>query len=210
MPAGVLTKGYAAAFGALLLVCAAGLIATPLQAVTFPTPTRSTNIALTSDDRKLLVVNRESDSLSIIEVRNADGADRREKLAEITVGKEPRCVAIHPDDSEAYVANAVSGTVSVIALVGPNKYTVVDEIKHVGTELRGCALTSNGQVLYVANHTEGNVTAINPTNRNIIRKIGVGGNPTAIAITNDLDEDDPDERVFVTLFFAERNPAVLQ
>ena len=165
------TRGYAAALGALLLVCAAGLIATPLQAVTFPTPTRSTNIALTSDDRKLLVVNRESDSLSIIEVRNADGADRREKLAEITVGKEPRCVAIHPDDSEAYVANAVSGTVSVIALIGPNKYTVVDEIRQVGTELRGCALTPNARVLYVANHTEGTVTAINPANRNIIRKI---------------------------------------
>ena len=72
------TKGYAAALGALLLVCTTGLIATPLQAVTFPTPTRSTNIALTSDDRKLLVVNRESDSLSIIEVRNANGADRRQ------------------------------------------------------------------------------------------------------------------------------------
>jgi YVTN family beta-propeller protein len=130
-----------------------------VQAVTFRTPTRSTNIALTSDDRKLLVVNRESDSLSIIEVRDAEGADRRNKLAEITVGKEPRCVAIDPEDSEAYVANAVSGTVSVIALTGANKYTVVDEIRNVGTELRGCAMTPNGRVLYVASHTEGRVTA---------------------------------------------------
>lgn len=199
------SKGYAAILGVLLLVCAAALTAKPLQAATFLTPTRSTTIALTSDDRLLLVVNRETDSLTIIEVRNAEGEDRRRKIAEVAVGKEPRCVAISPDDREAYVANAVSGTVSVIALTGAERFRVVDEIR-AGTELRGCALTPNGTVLYVANHTEGTVSAISTANREVLRKIRVGGNPMAIAITNNRDEEDRDERVFVTLFFAERNP----
>ena len=36
--------------------------------------------------------------------------------------------------------------------------------------------------------------------------MNVGRNPTAIAITNDGDEDDADETVFVTQIFAELDP----
>ena len=73
------------------------------------------------------------------------------RLAEIGVGEEPRCVAIHPNDRVAYVTNGISGTVSVVDLV---QGRVVATIK-VGTEPRGCALTADGSLLYVANHTAG-------------------------------------------------------
>src|SRR5215470_776083 len=53
-------------------------------------PTRSTNIALSANNATLLVVNRENDSLSVFRVRNGDGSDASEKLAEISVGQEPR------------------------------------------------------------------------------------------------------------------------
>ena len=39
------------------------------------------------------------------------------KIAEIGVGEDPRCVAIHPNDHVAYVTNGISGTVSVVDLV---------------------------------------------------------------------------------------------
>jgi YVTN family beta-propeller protein len=188
----------------LLGVLALGLSGNSVYAQVFATPTRSTNIALTRDDRRLLVVNRDKDSLSIIAVRNADGQDVRNKLTEIAVGQEPRCVAILPDDSKAYVTNAISGTVSVVALRGPDAYSVINEIR-VGNEPRGCALTPNGNVLYVANHTDGNVSAISTESDSEIRKITLNAcpNPQAIAITNDGDDEDRDERVFVTNFFAD-------
>ena len=77
----------------------------------------STTIALTSDETRLVVVNREANSLSIIQVKDANGNDVAHKLAEIGVGEEPRCVAVHPTDRAAYVTNGISGTVSVVDLV---------------------------------------------------------------------------------------------
>src|SRR5437867_281342 len=119
-------------------------------------PNRSTTIDLTSDETRLVVVNREANSLSIIQVKDANGNDVANKLAEIAVGQEPRCVAVHPTDRAAYVTNAISGTVSVVDLVQGRE---VQQIR-VGTEPRGCALTPDGSLLYVANHTEGTVSML--------------------------------------------------
>ncbi|TWT46225.1 Alpha-agarase precursor [Phycisphaerae bacterium RAS1] len=163
---------------------------------------RSTNIAVTGDDRRVVVVNRDSNSLAVIEVRNAAGADTTTKLAEIPVGVEPRFLALSPSGSEAYVSNTVSGTVSVVSLAGATKFSVVDTIT-VGAEPRGCAVTPNGTLLFVANHTQGTVSVIDTATRAVIDTVNTGGNPTAIAITNDGDADDTDETVFVTRFYAQ-------
>ena len=166
-------------------------------------PTRSTTIALTSDETRLVVVNREANSVSIIRVKNANGKDVSNKIAEIPVGEEPRCVAIHPSDRAAYVTNAISGTISVVNL---NQHTVVAELA-VGTEPRGCALTADGSLLYVANHTEGTVSIIDTSHplHPLFggSKVQVGGRPWAIAIT---DTGPGNDTVFVTDAFAELNP----
>ena len=173
-------------------------------AQTLSDPSRSTSIAMTSDDRWVIVANRESNSVSIIQVRDAEGQDDNTKLAEIEVGQEPRYVAVRPDDSVAFVSNTASGTVSVIALSGPDAFRELLRIE-VGTEPRGIAVTPNGSRLYVANHTDGTVSVIDPAGQ-VIATRELGGNPTAIAITNDGDEEDTDERVFVTQFYAELIP----
>ena len=166
------------------------------------TASHSTTIALTSDENRVVVVNREANSVSIIRVKDGQGNDVAVKLAEIGVGEEPRCVAIHPTNLEAYVTNGISDTVSVVNLA---QRRVVATIP-VGTEPRGCALTPNGALLYVANHTEGTVAIIDTASRTRWAKVNVGRNPTALAITNDGDEVDADETVFVTQIFAELNP----
>jgi YVTN family beta-propeller protein len=176
-----------------------------VEAATLATPSRSTTIALTSDETRLVVVNREANTVSIIRVKNAQNIDVAEKLAEIGVGIEPRCVAIHPTDAAAYVTNGASSTVTVIDLVLGQAVRDVP----TGTEPRGCALTPNGNLLYVANHTEGTVSIFftgNPLNPIPVGAVPVGRNPTAIAITNNGDENDADETVFVTQIFAELNP----
>src|SRR4029453_4857424 len=142
-------------------------------------PSRSTTIALTSDERRVIVVNREANTLSIIRVKDANGNDVRNKIAEIAVGIEPRGVAVSPDDRLAYVTNGVSGTVSIVNL---GQRRVVKTIP-VGTEPRGCALTADGSLLYVANHTEGTISIIDTASRAVVGAVSVGGNPTALAFT---------------------------
>lgn len=169
------------------------------------TASRSSNIALTADHRFLVTANRDADSASVVEVRNAAGADVQNLLAEIGVGDEPHSVAIAPTEKEAYVTNTASGTVTVIALTGDDALTSVADIA-VGTEPRGCAITPNGTRLFVANHTAGTLSVIDPAARSVVQTITVGGFPQALAITNDGDADDNDETVFVTQFFAEQIP----
>jgi YVTN family beta-propeller protein len=188
-----------------VLVGLVGLGAAAQKAASPPTaatPSHSTTIALTSDEQRVVVVNREANSLSILRVKNVQGNDIGIKIAEIGVGEEPRCVAIHPNDQEAYVTNGISGTVSVVNL---GQRRVVATIP-VGTEPRGCALTPNGTLLYVANHTEGTVAIVDTASRLLVGKVNVGRNPTALAITNNGDGNDADETVFVTQIFAELNP----
>src|SRR5215471_11802317 len=166
-----------------------------LGAATLATPSRSTTIALTPDERQLVVVNREANSLSIIEVKDANGNDVAIKRAEIAVGLEPRCVAVHPNSRVAYVTNGISATVSVVDLV---RHKVVTEVR-TGSEPRGCAVTPNGSLLYVANHTVGSVSIFSTVQSRHPIPFGaveVGPNPTAIAITNNGDENDADETVF--------------
>jgi YVTN family beta-propeller protein len=168
-------------------------------------PTHSTTIALTADETRVVAVNREANSVSIIQVKDDNGNDVANKLFEIGVGQEPRCVAIHPTNRAAYVTNAITGTVSVIDLVLGRE---VQQIK-VGTEPRGCALTPDGSLLYVANHTEGTVSILiipsgNPLTPILDGAVQVGRNPTAIAITDQGPGNVT--TVFVTQIFAELNP----
>lgn len=167
----------------------------------FAGATRSTTIALTAREDRLVVVNREVDTVTILRA-DADPAAPAAFLAEVEVGDEPRYVAVSPDDRRAFVSNAIDGTVSVVRLVGPQPYTE-EHVIDVGDEPRGIAITPNGSRVYVANHTAGTVSVIDGRTLAVVGEVDVGGNPTAIAITNDGDGDDADETVLVTRFYAE-------
>ena len=163
---------------------------------------RSSSIALTSDDNRAVVVNRQKASVSVIRVRNTDGSDAAQLLAEIPVGREPRFVAIAPNDSRAYVTSAVDGTMSVIDLTA-NTPVALGAAIDVGVEPRGIAITPNGTYAFIAGHTTGDVAVVRLSNYEVVSRIHTGGNPYAIAISNDGDANDSDERVYVTQLFGE-------
>jgi YVTN family beta-propeller protein len=153
-------------------------------------PTRSSPIAISSDDRFVWAVNRENNSVSVFDV----GSDLNQKVREIKVGAEPRSIAITPDRHKVYVTNMVGGTVSVI---NATTFQATKAIL-VGTEPFGCALTPDGGKLYVANFVSDNVSVINTTTDQVIKTIPVpaGNNkPRAIAISTD-------GKVYVTSFLA--------
>ncbi len=163
---------------------------------------RSSTIALTRDDKRAVVVNRQKNTVSVIRVRSDDGQDVSQLLGEVPVGKEPRFVALSPDDARAYVTNAVDGTMSVIDLTGAVPQVVGTPIS-VGFEPRGIAVTPNGTLAFIANNSVGSVTVVKLSTLEVVRAIQTGGNPYAVAITNDGDRNDRDERVFVTRLFGE-------
>jgi YVTN family beta-propeller protein len=172
------------------------------QFSTFFTQSRSSTIALTRDDQRAVVVNRQKSTVSVIRVRDANGNDVSELLGEVPVGKEPRFVAVSPDDKRAYVTNAVDGTMSVIDLTAATPQVIGSPVP-VGLEPRGIAITPNGTYAFVANHTVGEVSVIRLSTLEVVRAIKTGGNPYAVVITNDGDKNDRDERVFVTRMFGE-------
>jgi YVTN family beta-propeller protein len=171
-------------------------------------PSRSTNIAITADDTRLINLNHDTGTATVFKINAGQtGSGALAKLAEISVGDEPTCVAINPSKEEAYVVTA-DGFVSVIALDGASIYTVVSKIP-VKTEPRGCALTPSGNILYVANYTNGTVQAITTANRQVAATSKAEfGRPYAIAVSNNGDANDFDERVFVTDFLASAIPAL--
>lgn len=176
---------------------------------------RSTTIALAEGGRKLVAVNLEAHSVTVFRV----SGDSLQKLAEVPVGREPRCVAVSPRGDEAFVTNSGDGTVSVLSLRGHEGPEVVATIS-VGVEPRACALTSKGEVLYVANYTAGTLTLVDTTARKVVGTIFVGGNPGALAIAKDSRTKEKnvfsslarwrsrggEDRVFVTQFFARPIP----
>ena len=152
----------------------------------------SSPIALTSDNQYIWSVNPDTDTVSVMNV----AGDKNQKVAEVPVGDEPRCVAITPDNKKAYVTNALSGNVSVVDAV---TYKVLKTIS-VGTEPFGCALTLDGAKLYVASLFSNNVSVINTGTDSVLKTIdGVGVQPRGIAVANVGGET----KVYVTQFLAQ-------
>ena len=152
----------------------------------------SSPIALTGDNNYVWSVNPDADSVSVMDV----SGDKNQKVAEVPVGDEPRCIAITPDNKKAYVTNALSGSVSVIDAA---TYKVLKTIS-VGTEPFGCALTFDGAKLYVANLFSNNVSVISTATDTVSKTIeGVGVQPRGIAIAS----VGGDTKVYVTQFLAQ-------
>src|SRR5262245_38012148 len=156
---------------------------------------KSGPIAITADGRKLVAANTDTDTVSIFKVRK-DGSLKKKHAVE--VGDEPRSVATLLRRPLAYVANTVSGTVSVLDL---DHHRVVDTID-VGTAPQAVVASPNGSTVYVANASDNTVEVIDTHTNRVIATIPVGRSPRALAITNDGDADDRDETLYVPNFFA--------
>lgn len=166
----------------------------------FAGPTSSQPLAMDANSTLLVVANPDNNTVSFFDV---DG-DHNRKLREVQVGREPWGVTLNPQGTRAYVANTVSGTVTVLNVNrnSPNIARQLIDIT-VGTEPYGLALTPNGTKLYVTNRNSQSVSVIDTRSNRVIKTIeNVGFAPRGIAITNDGDGDDDDETVYITQFFA--------
>ena len=183
----------------VVVACALLLQVVPAKRAAFSGPTTSQPLALSADGDVLAVVNPDNNSVTFFDTSRAEPR----LIDEVTVGREPNGVALSPDGREAYVANTVDGTVSVLKLNGSGKKVKVHKLIDVGTEPYGIAVTPGGDKVYVTNARSGSVTVINARNNHVVDTIeNVGPEPRGLAITNDGDDDDDNETVYVTQFLS--------
>ena len=155
---------------------------------------KSGAIAITPDGHTVVAVNIDTDSASVFTVA---GDGKLTKVQEVATGQEPRSVALLPNGRWAYVANAVSGTVTVINLTDYSTSTIP-----VGTEPWAAVASPNGLYVYVANANSNTLSVIDAVNNTLLTTVPVGRSPRALAISNDGDTDDLDETIYVPNFYA--------
>jgi YVTN family beta-propeller protein len=182
-------------------------------------PTRGSAIALTSDDARVVAVNRDAGSVTVMSVDYADGQPKLTTVAEIAVGGEPWQVVIDGCDSTAYVVLRKDQKVLEITdLKGtPTKGKTVS----VGSEPTSLALTPKNTKLFVSNWVDGTLSVIDPISMTVTSTVDLNAtlaatgllgtvsarpslaHPRGVAVTN-VGPTDDDETVLVTEWFAQR------
>ncbi|MGH6840231.1 MAG: choice-of-anchor tandem repeat GloVer-containing protein, partial [Methylocella sp.] len=99
--------------------------------------------------------------------------------ATVTVGVNPKGVAVTPDGQHAYVTNLSGGTVSVLA----TPTNTVAATVPVGLKPKGVAVTPNGTHAYVTNSGSGTVSVIKTSTNTVVATVGVGTTPFGVAVT---------------------------
>ena len=132
----------------------------------------SSAIAITDDGSRLLVVNPDSNSVSVMDPLAG------EKLAELTVGDDPRTVALE-GSARAYVANRGSDTVSVIDL---SQLTVAATIE-VEDQPYGVVVAPEGAFAFVANSGSDSISVIETATLQVVATIPLRDRPAGLAVT---------------------------
>lgn len=99
-------------------------------------------------------------------------------VATVPLPSVPGGVALSPDGAQAYVANGLAATVSVVDLPGGTIRATVP----VGAEPLGLAFHPNGAYVYVTNFQGASLSAINTRTNQVVATVGVGATPRAIAV----------------------------
>ena len=135
----------------------------------------SSAIAVTADGTMLLVVNPDSNSLSLVDLA-ADNA-----VTELAVGVDPRAVAVDDVRGRAYVANQGADTISIVDL---RAQSVVDTVT-VGDRPVGTAVSPDGRLLAVAELGEDQVRLLDGGDLRTRSIVPVADRPYGLAFTPD-------------------------
>ncbi|MBX3228515.1 MAG: YncE family protein [Labilithrix sp.] len=174
------------------------VVTPPPLGATAKRASKSGTIAISDDDAIVGMVNPEDGSVSFFQT--SDNA--RLSVVKTGTGAAPSAIVIASDSKTAWVANR--GTATVVKITGIDTATpAVGAPINVGSEPTGIALSPRGSKLFVAELAEGSVSVIDTAAGTRTAIAGAVRNPRAIAVTNDLDDDEADETVVVTEFFGE-------
>ena len=188
-----------------------------------PGPSRGSPIATSPDDSIVVAVNRDVGSVSVFKATYPDDGSpaKLEKSAEVAVGGEPWQVVISPDGDSAYVV--LRKDQKLVKIGSLKTAPVVAGSVAVGSEPTGVALTPGGSRAWVANWVDGTLTGVDTAAMTVSSTIDLNAalvttgllgpeakprpslaHPRSIAITNNGDQSEDDESIYVTEYFAQR------
>ncbi|MBB3906961.1 beta-propeller fold lactonase family protein [Anoxybacteroides rupiense] len=135
----------------------------------------SDNIAINKKGTMLYIANIDVPSVTLIDAKT------KQKKAEIAVGKEPRQLALSPDEQFLYVSCMHDDRVDIISL---KEKKVMGHLK-TGIEPFGVVTSQDGRTLYVANYRSGTVSVFDLEKQKETKEIPVGDRPRTLALTAD-------------------------
>jgi DNA-binding beta-propeller fold protein YncE len=124
---------------------------------------RGSAIALTSDDKTIINVNRDAGTVSVLSVDYSDTFPKMTLVKELTVCAEPWQVVIDGCDANAYVVCRKDQ--KVVEITGLPATPTLGKSVSVGSEPTSLALTPNNTKLYVSNWVDGTLSVIPRTRR---------------------------------------------
>jgi YVTN family beta-propeller protein len=132
-------------------------------------------LAVTPNDRYLLVSNWCSFNLSIVDV-----ATHRE-VRVLPMGAYPRGIAISPDSSTAYVAIMGSDVVVKVNL----RTLSVEGSFYVGDDPRHVVISPDGRYLYISLNQPGDVVKVDLSDDRVVAEAHTGSDCRSLAISTD-------------------------
>lgn len=162
----------------------AGLSLAFFEIRTVGTASASGAAAITLDGSTVFVVNPDSGSVSAVSTRTD------EKAGEVSVGEDPRALALGPEGRRLYVTSQASGTLTVLDPEG-----LLARIP-VSAEPYGVVADPRGHLVYVASPATATVEVVDVRLRQVIARIPVGPKPNGLAVSAD------GTRLYVTHFLS--------
>ena len=134
-------------------------------------------LALTSDGKILLTVNKGSNTVSFI------NAFSFLEIKRVNVDKGPNSISIHPNGRRAFVFNTFSGTISVIDI---NNKAIITSITVDPGPLRG-QFNRRGDRLYVIHEWSPYLTVLDPLSLSVLKRYRVRIGMASIKVDNKTD-----------------------
>ncbi|MBE2248197.1 MAG: hypothetical protein IAE78_01530 [Myxococcus sp.] len=192
--AGGSAAGGSAAGGSAAGGSAAGGSAGPVLA----RPNHSTTVQISNNDAIVAMVNPDVGTVSFFNTLTKT----KSGSASFGATSQPEGVAILPDNTTAVVILRHAQQLAKVTGINTTSPQVEALRATTGSEPTGVALTPTGATAIVANHGENTITFVD-VGTMATSSLPMPSQPRAVAITNDGDTDDADERAFVTMFFGE-------
>jgi YVTN family beta-propeller protein len=143
------------------------------ESVQRTTPTSSNNITKNRDGSLLYIANIDVNTVSVLDTK------QNKVIAEIPVGREPRQLALSPDDRVLYVTCMFDNKVDIIDTADKKVTGSVP----VGIEPFGVVVNRDGSQVYVANYRSSTVSVIDAEERKVTGTINVEERPRGLAMT---------------------------
>jgi YVTN family beta-propeller protein len=149
---------------------------TPSASLTLsPVKRSSSAVAITTQGDTLLVVNPDSNSLTLVDTTS------RSVIGELPVGIDPRTVSVDDVSNRAYVANRGTDSISVINLA---MRQVITEVT-VGDRPYGVLVGPGADRVYIAEQGSDRIRILAADTLHTISLIDVPDRPSGLALTND-------------------------